>query len=515
MVQVLDFGKSGDRFFMAMELVDGLNLRHVVNYFKRTNTPFPLEIAAFIVQQVALALEYAHEARDADGKPMRLVHRDVSPQNILISRTGQIKLCDFGIAKTAIKDSKTQLGVLKGTLRYMSPEQLQGTPLDQRSDQYSLGVVWYEMLTGVNLYSLKGSGENYGADFPAPSELRKELSGGIEKILRRMLSLEAPQRFASCKEVDLAIAAEYRHQPESEARARLAALIEGIMPTRLDKSFLESAYSNPVRRRRPSFYRFGAPVLGAFALIAYAWHGRVHRAPSPAARAPVVVTPTTQAAPTAVPAPPPPIHRASRKTPVPAKTVAAVPVGCPSGMALVPAGGFPFGADVADPDRNPLMEKTARDAAVPAFCMDEFEFPNRSGTAPKTAVAWGEANAACVAVGKRLCTEKEWEKACKGPVPARYSSATGAKGCNAGKPGVKAPGVAGASADCKSGYGIHDLSGNAEEWVREDSRFEADGHRAKGGSAAHPDWAARCSAVREYGAATQLPTLGFRCCRDS
>ena len=110
--------------------------------------PVPLELSAFVVSRVCAALEYAHRKRDEGGQPMLLVHRDVSPQNILLSFEGDVKLTDFGIAKAASKATITDKGALRGKLLYMSPEQAWGKAMDRRSDVFSLGIVFYEMLTG-------------------------------------------------------------------------------------------------------------------------------------------------------------------------------------------------------------------------------------------------------------------------------------------------------------------------------------------------------------------------------
>ena len=114
--------------------------------------PLPVPLAVYVASKVAAALDYAHRRRDADGRELNIVHRDVSPQNILISYEGDIKLCDFGIAKAASKASQTQSGALKGKIQYMSPEQAWGKPIDRRSDLFSLGVVLFEMLTGERLF---------------------------------------------------------------------------------------------------------------------------------------------------------------------------------------------------------------------------------------------------------------------------------------------------------------------------------------------------------------------------
>ena len=147
-VQIFDLGKIERSYYIAMEYVHGRDLRTILRRARERGVAVPLELSAFVVSRVCAALEYAHRKRDEEGHPMLLVHRDVSPQNILLSFEGDVKLTDFGIAKAASKATITDKGALRGKLLYMSPEQAWGTAMDRRSDIFSLGIVLYEMLTG-------------------------------------------------------------------------------------------------------------------------------------------------------------------------------------------------------------------------------------------------------------------------------------------------------------------------------------------------------------------------------
>jgi len=151
-VHIYDLGKIENSYFIAMEYMEGTDLRKVVHEAREKKEKIPIPIALFIASQVASALDYAHNKKDHNGKPLNIVHRDVSPQNILISKDGEIKICDFGIAKAASKASHTRAGSLKGKLQYMSPEQAWGKQIDYKSDIFSLGVVLYEMVTGKHLF---------------------------------------------------------------------------------------------------------------------------------------------------------------------------------------------------------------------------------------------------------------------------------------------------------------------------------------------------------------------------
>jgi serine/threonine protein kinase len=173
-VQIFDLGKAEGSYYIAMEFVDGRDLRSLLRRVRETKLPMPEVLAASVVMKVASALDYAHRKRGIDDRELRLVHRDISPQNILISFDGVVKLVDFGIANAATKSTQTQGGALKGKLLYMSPEQALGLPVDSRSDLYSLGLVLAELLTGERC-------------FQADSEL-----GVLEKVrLGRVMDVRA------------------------------------------------------------------------------------------------------------------------------------------------------------------------------------------------------------------------------------------------------------------------------------------------------------------------------------
>ncbi|MFC1654710.1 serine/threonine-protein kinase, partial [Myxococcota bacterium] len=140
-VQVLDLGKMGDRYFIVMEYVDGADLDSILKNAKETGRQLPPALACRIVRQVLSGLKFVHEREDAAGRPLHLVHRDVSPPNIMLSVAGEVKLTDFGIAKARNSTLVTEAGMIRGKVSYMSPEQASGGDLDHRSDLFSLGIV--------------------------------------------------------------------------------------------------------------------------------------------------------------------------------------------------------------------------------------------------------------------------------------------------------------------------------------------------------------------------------------
>jgi len=197
-VQVFDFGQVEASYYITMEYVDGPNLKSLFQRYLTRHDRFPQNFVFYIAIQIAKALEYAHNVHLEGQEKLQLVHRDVSPQNILISRSGEVKITDFGIAKAAIKISKTQPGKIQGKLSYMSPEQASGQHLDRRSDIFSLGVIIYELLTGEKLYAA----ENTSARFKEvrQAEIRRvgfiipDLPSQAESLIMRMLAKNPEER---------------------------------------------------------------------------------------------------------------------------------------------------------------------------------------------------------------------------------------------------------------------------------------------------------------------------------
>ena len=233
--------------------------------------PLPVPLAVYIASKVASALDYAHRRRDAEGHDLHIVHRDVSPQNILISYEGDIKLCDFGIAKAASKASQTQSGALKGKLQYMSPEQAWAKPIDRRSDLFSLGVVLHELLTGDRVFrgdtDIQVLEKVRSADVAPPSKSNPEVPRNLDTVVLRALAKEPDERYANASDLlrdldsvlysytpapgsaDVAI---YLHRLQAEesavaeARAREAAHAQA--PAQEEPARRRKSKSAPVRR---------------------------------------------------------------------------------------------------------------------------------------------------------------------------------------------------------------------------------------------------------------------------
>ncbi|MEA2462955.1 MAG: eukaryotic-like serine/threonine-protein kinase [Acidobacteriota bacterium] len=204
-IHIYDLGKIQTSYYIAMEYIDGFDLKTILRQGQERDNPLNVELALFIASKIASALDYAHRKKDYEDKEMGLVHRDVSPQNVLISQEGDIKLCDFGIAKAASKASHTQAGALKGKLQYMAPEQAWGRNIDRRSDVFALATVLFEMLTNRKLFS----GDNEisileqvrEAQVQPPSLYNDEVTPEIDKIVLKALQKDPANRYQTAGEM--------------------------------------------------------------------------------------------------------------------------------------------------------------------------------------------------------------------------------------------------------------------------------------------------------------------------
>ncbi|HUJ25800.1 MAG TPA: serine/threonine-protein kinase [Myxococcales bacterium] len=204
-IQIHDLGKVDDSYFIAMEYLFGRDMRRVIPKCEQANIPFPVVYACKIASQALEGLYYAHQKTDSQGRPLGIVHRDVTPENIFVSFDGGVKLLDFGIAKAANQVEMTRAGEIKGKLSYMSPEQCMGKPLDSRSDIFSLGVVLYEWVTGFKLFT----GESDVAVLRSitdgkiykPSYFKADVPEQIEHILMRALEKDPDKRYQNAWEM--------------------------------------------------------------------------------------------------------------------------------------------------------------------------------------------------------------------------------------------------------------------------------------------------------------------------
>ncbi|MDF1590033.1 MAG: protein kinase [Desulfobacterales bacterium] len=204
-VQIYDFGTMANSYFIAMELLAGKDLRLSTNKSKQKNMPMDLETALYITAQICDGLEYAHKLRDFQGKPLGIIHRDISPPNILITFSGQVKIIDFGIAKARNQSKDTQVGIIKGKVAYMSPEQADGKVIDHRSDIFATGILLYEMLSRRRMYTgedtLQVLSRVREARFEPPENVIGYRYPELFRILNRILAKNPDDRYPSSGEM--------------------------------------------------------------------------------------------------------------------------------------------------------------------------------------------------------------------------------------------------------------------------------------------------------------------------
>ncbi len=208
-VQIHHLGRHGDGYYIAMEYIDGVNLTDFVIEHIRRKKQVPVELATFIISRICRGLEYAHDKKDENGGPLNLVHRDVSPNNIMITREGEVKLTDFGVAKAAqfMEDDDEYL---VGSVEYMSPEQADCAQVDARSDIFGLGVVFYELLTGVRIFKCRDQDDLDAtleivkkADVPDPMQFRSDIPENAKRILMKCLKKDPASRFQTAGELGI------------------------------------------------------------------------------------------------------------------------------------------------------------------------------------------------------------------------------------------------------------------------------------------------------------------------
>ena len=222
-VQIFDLGEIDESYYIAMEYVHGRDLRTIMKRAREKGLRLPLDLGLRVVSQVCAALEYAHRKKDERGRPMEIVHRDVSPQNILISFEGDVKLVDFGIAKAATKASNTDRGALRGKLLYMSPEQAWGRPIDRRSDVFSLGIVLYEMVTETKPFLGAGSEisilELVRQCVITPArEVNPRVPEALDRVIMKALARDPDERYQDAAQMQRSLERFLRERPPVTAR---------------------------------------------------------------------------------------------------------------------------------------------------------------------------------------------------------------------------------------------------------------------------------------------------------
>ncbi len=234
-VQVFDFGEADGTYFLVMEYIDGVNLRVLFRKAMEQHAPLAFTLVARIVSLACEGLAYAHDFVDpATNEPMGLVHRDVSPDNVLIARNGSVRVVDFGIAKASNQTSFTKTGTVKGKFAYMPPEQLTGLTLDRRADVFALGILLYEMLTGRKPFDTSNEAVIVRAilyeDFPPAAQFRPDVPAPLQRILDRALAKARDQRYPDCRALQSDLERFILAQGEPVSQYQLAQLVEQVAP---------------------------------------------------------------------------------------------------------------------------------------------------------------------------------------------------------------------------------------------------------------------------------------------
>jgi serine/threonine-protein kinase len=204
-VQVFDIGVGDNAFFIVMEFVDGANLKSIVEHIKKTGRDFPVEAAVYISLELCKGLSYAHELTDPNGLALHIVHRDMSPPNVLITKHGEVKIVDFGLAKANSQLEKSEPGIIKGKFSYLSPEAAMGQEVDARTDVFAVGIILWELLAGQRLFlgdtDFQTVKRVQAANVPAISGINKKVPQDLETIIAKALARDPSQRFATAREL--------------------------------------------------------------------------------------------------------------------------------------------------------------------------------------------------------------------------------------------------------------------------------------------------------------------------
>ncbi|MBN1207002.1 MAG: protein kinase [Myxococcaceae bacterium] len=275
--QIHELGQISNSYFIAMEYIPGKDMRAIFDRCRKKSEPAPIPLVAYCVSKMCEGLDYAHRKKDSMGRDLNIVHRDISPQNILVSYEGEVKVIDFGIAKAAGKATKTQAGILKGKFGYMSPEQIRGLPLDRRSDVFAIGVCLYEMLTGERLFigdsDFSVLEKVRKAEVEPPSKHNRRIPESLEKIVLKALARDVDERYQYASEL-------------GDDLQRFLITSDTIFGRKDLMQYMKSTFAEEVERekQRLAEYALIKPPEGMLSAIEAGFSG----APSPSVSLPVV-----------------------------------------------------------------------------------------------------------------------------------------------------------------------------------------------------------------------------------
>ncbi|HYO57218.1 serine/threonine-protein kinase, partial [Archangium sp.] len=320
--KIEDLGQITNNYFIAMEYIPGKDLRAIFDRCRKKGEPAPVPLVAYVVSKMCEGLDYAHRKKNTQGQDLNIVHRDISPQNVLVSFEGEVKVIDFGIAKAVGKATKTQAGILKGKFGYMSPEQVRGLPLDRRSDIFAIGVCLYEMLTGERLFvgnsDFSVLEKVRKAEVAPPSTYNHRIPETLEKIVLKALARDVDARYQYANEL-------------GDDLQRFLLTSESLFGRKDLMQYMKSTFAEDVEREKQRLQEYAdiKPPEGMLAAIEMGFSG--------ASPAPPVQVPPAPPVPSQVPvAPPTPatpsssgLRRASTPS-APPRLMAAAPAAPPA-----------------------------------------------------------------------------------------------------------------------------------------------------------------------------------------
>jgi len=245
-VQVFDIGVGDNTYFIVMEYVDGADLKGVIEHRKKTSTPFPVEEACLICVRICEGLSYAHELTDNNGESLHIVHRDMSPPNVLITRFGEVKIVDFGLAKANSQLEKSEPGIIKGKFSYLSPEAAQGLPVDAKTDIFAVGIILWELLAGRRLFMGETDLETVRmvqqARVPSIRQFNPKVSIELERVMMRALAGDPSARYQTARDFGRDLNNMLFHMGRAVSSFDIAQLVEPIRLEREHKKKLANKY---------------------------------------------------------------------------------------------------------------------------------------------------------------------------------------------------------------------------------------------------------------------------------
>ncbi len=235
-VQVFDIGVGDNAFFIVMEYVDGANLKGIAESVKKQGKDFPVPAAAWIAHEICKGLSYAHELSDPNGMPMNLVHRDMSPPNVLVTKYGEVKIVDFGLAKASSQLEKSEPGIIKGKFSYLSPEAALGQEVDKRTDIFAVGIILWELLAGQRLFlgdtDFQTVKKVQVAQVPAISQINRKVPPELERIVNKALAKDMLQRYGTSRELGQDLSRFMFSYGEPISSYDIAGIVQGTMRER-------------------------------------------------------------------------------------------------------------------------------------------------------------------------------------------------------------------------------------------------------------------------------------------